>query len=132
MTKSDELEPQVGIFWLVSGRLILDVSSVSEAEPYGDCLTHRSSHIDYWTEQHSKGVLPRDIEYEEAPRGRVTYNTVQREFYLMAVRCILKDKTMVAKIKNEMHLPVNTIVDTDPHYRCEKCLQGHHPIDDCR
>jgi hypothetical protein len=86
--------------------------------------------IDYWTKQQSKGALPRDIEYEEAPRGRVTYNTVKREFYLMADRCILKEKAIVTRIRNEMHLPANTIVDTDPHYRCSKCLRSHNPIDD--
>jgi hypothetical protein len=26
----------VGIFWLVDGRLIIDASPLSEAEPYGD------------------------------------------------------------------------------------------------
>ena len=40
-----------------------------------------NSHIDYWTQQQSKGALPRDIEYEEAPRGRVTYSRVKREFF---------------------------------------------------
>ena len=67
-------QPKVGIFWLVGERLILDASPLSEAEPYGDCLTHRNSHIEYWTEQQSLGTAPREKEYEGAPRDRVVFN----------------------------------------------------------
>jgi len=121
MTTSDQLEPMVGIFWLVSDRLILDVSSLSEAESYGDCLTHRNSHIDYWTEQQRHGTVPLDVEYEEHPRGRVTANAKTKEFQLLADRCILKDPATVERIMKAMHLPVNTFVDTDPHYICPGC-----------
>lgn len=130
MIKSNQLEPMVGIFWLVGDRLILDASLLSEAESYGDCLTHRTSHIDFWAEQQRLGTVPRDIEYEENPRGRVTANAKAHEFYLLADRCILKNKAMVARIRKEMRLPVNAVVDTDPHYRCPKCLHGRNPVDD--
>jgi hypothetical protein len=33
----------LGIFWLVDGKLIIDSSPLSEAEPYGDHLTHPRS-----------------------------------------------------------------------------------------
>ena len=130
MKPFDNSQPLVGIFWWFGGRLIIDASPLSEAEPYGDCLTHSKSHIDFWTEQQSKGALPRDIEYEEASRGRVTYNVKAQLFYLMADRCILNDKTKVAAIKKAMYLPANTIVDTDSHYRCSKCLRGLYPMHD--
>lgn len=130
MIKSNQLEPLVGIFWLVGDRLIIDASLLSEAESYGDCLTHRTSHIDFWAEQQRLGTVPRDIEYEENPRGRVTVNAKAHEFYLLADRCILKDKVTVAKIRREMRLPANTIMETDLHYRCPACLRGRHLIDD--
>ena len=114
-------QPLIGIFWLLEGRLIVDTSTLSDAEPYGDCLTHRNSHIDFWTEQQRIGTLPQDIEYEESPRGRVTYDTKLRTYCLLADRCILKDQTTVARIMRAMHLPVNIIVDTDPHYICPGC-----------
>lgn len=114
-------QPLVGIFWLLGDRLILDTSPLCDAEPYGDCLTHRDSHIDFWTAQQRLGAVPREIEYEEPPRGRVTYDTKAQKFYLLADRCILKNQATVAKIMNAMHLPVNTIVDTDPHYVCPRC-----------
>ncbi len=120
----------VGIFWLIDERLILDTTLLSEAEPYGDCLTHGNSHIDFWTEQQNLGMVPSEIEYEEYPRGRVVLNTKAREFYLLADRCILKDRATVNRIKKAMHLPPKTTIDTDPHYRCAKCLRGQNPIDD--
>ena len=65
--------------------------------------------------------MKREVEYEEHPRGRVTANAKTQEFYLLADRCILKDPATVARIMKAMHLPVNTIVDTDPHYICPGC-----------
>ena len=82
-------QPNVGIFWFVGERLIFDVSPLSEAEPYGDRLTHRKSHIDYWMEQQRLGAVPKEMEYEEAPRGRVVFNRKTERFMLYADRCIL-------------------------------------------
>lgn len=131
MKKHEQLEPRVGIFWVVEERLVLDSSLLREAEPYGDCLTHRTSHIDFWSEQQRLGTVPRDIEYEEPPRGRVTYNTKSQKFSFFADRCILKDKAKMALVKKAMHLPVNILVDTDPHYRCPTCLREHRSISNC-
>jgi len=111
----------VGIFWLLGDRLIFDTTSLTEAEPYGDCLGHQQSHIDFWTEQQRLGAVPLDVEYEEPPRGRVVFNTKAQRFYLLADRCILKAPVTVARIMKAMHLPVNTIVDVDLHYKCPGC-----------
>lgn len=116
-----EREPMVGIFWLMDTHLIIDASPLTEAEPYGDCLTHRNSHIDYWTGQQRLGTVPREVEYEENPRGRVVYNSKAQKFYFLADRCILKDPATVATIMRAMYLPVNTIVDADSHYKCPEC-----------
>ena len=75
MTRNDRSEAQMGIFWMLGDGLILDVSPLSETEPYGDFLTHCISHIDFWTEQQRIGALPRDIEYEEAPGRSVILNS---------------------------------------------------------
>ena len=127
MTQCDGRQPLLGIFWLVSNRLIIDASPLSEAEPYGDCLTHRKGHIDYWTEQQRLGTVPKDIEYEEPPRGRVVFNTKTQRFKLYADRCIIGKKAVVERIKKAMHLPSSgTDVRTDGHYghyRCYRCLE---------
>jgi len=118
---TSKVQPFIGIFWLHEGRLIVDTCTLSDAEPYGHCLTHCNSHIDFWTEQQRTGALPQDIEYEESPRGRVTYDTKLRTYYLLADRCILEDPAKVARIKKAMHLPGSTIAETDPHYICPGC-----------
>ena len=122
------IQPKVGIFWLVGERLILDASPLSEADPYGDCLTHRNSHIDYWTEQQSLGAVPKEMEYEEPPRGRVVFNRKNERFMLYADRCILDKRAVVNLIKELMHLPSDrTDVGTDGHfghYRCYRCLEN--------
>lgn len=119
----------VGIFWLLRDRLILDTSPLSEAEPYGECLTHHNSHIDFWTAQQCLGALPQEIEYEEPPRGRVVFNKKTGRFALYADRCILREKSVVDKIMNAMRLPAATTdAMTDGHYKCSQCLEvaGDH------
>ena len=118
-------EPRVGIFWMLNGEPLIDYAPLSEAEPYGDHVTHPRGHAEVWEQYQLGGVVPREMEYEEAPRGRVMYNTKTRRFTLLADRCILKRRDMVAKIKKEMHLPRNTETGTDSHYRCFACLHGN-------
>jgi hypothetical protein len=122
-----EAQQMVGIFWLVEGRLIIDASPLSEAESYGDCLTHSKSHLDFWMEQQRLGAVSPDIEYEELPRGRVVYNPTTERFTLYADRCILKRKSVVKQIMKAMCLPSgHTDVTTDGpdgHYKCSLCLE---------
>jgi hypothetical protein len=129
-------QEMVGIFWLVGDHLIIDASPLSEAEPYGDSLTHRNSHIDYWTERQRLRTVPRDVEYEEHPRGRVVYYVKTKRFALYADTCILKRKSLVMQIMKAMHLLANqTDVTTDGpdgHYKCARCLaasSGRHDND---
>jgi hypothetical protein len=122
-------EPEVGIFWLVGRRLVLDTTPLHEAEAYGVCLNHVKSHIDRWSEMQQEGIVPRDMEYEECPRGRVVYGTKAQEFTLLADRCILKSKSALARLLKRMHLPEGTIIDVDLHYRCFKCLRGSSPAE---
>jgi hypothetical protein len=117
-------EPCVGIFWLVNGNLLIDRTSLSEAEEYGDFLTHPSGHDRVWERYQRNGVVPIETEYEEHPRGRVMYNANTRQFTLLADRCILKNKALVTQIKKEMHLPKDTRIGGDSHYRCSTCLSN--------
>ena len=119
-------EPRVGIFWAVDGKPLIDSAPLPEAEPYGDHLTHPRGHAAVWERFQQNGTAPREMEYEEAPRGRVMYNTKSRRFTLLADKCILKDKGIVSKIMSEMNLPSkNTDKGTDSHYRCFACLYGN-------
>jgi hypothetical protein len=117
-------ESHVGIFWFFNGKLIIDTTPVSKAEPYGGHLGHPTSHIDYWTKLQREGVVPPEVEYEEPPRGRVGYDNREQRFWLRADRCILKKKALVSRIMKAMNLPSsNTRMENDDHYQCEVCLR---------
>lgn len=114
--------PRVGIFWVVSGRLLIDSTTVSDAEDCGECKTHGRSHMEYWDDLVRIAAIP-DGGYEEHPRGRVVYNTQSRQFTIYADKCILRKKAAIKRIMREMHLPSNqTVTSTGDHYRCFQCL----------
>jgi hypothetical protein len=124
-------KPQVGIFWLVKNRLLIDSSPLDQAEPYGEHLTHPRSHIDVWTQFQRIGKVPHESEYEEFPRGRVMHHLASGEFTILADKCILDRKELVSEIKKTLHLPVKkTKIGSDPHYRCFFCLYGGDVDDD--
>lgn len=118
-------EPRLGIFWVVNGRLLSDSVPLSESEQRGDYRDYPGSHLDKWTEWARIGKAPAESEYDEFPRGRITHDTKNEHFNLFADRCILKRKDLIAGIRKEFHLPKQTSLGTDPHYRCHKCLYGN-------
>jgi hypothetical protein len=120
-------EPRLGIFWLVRDKLLIESAPVSACELYGDHLNYPSSHIRVWEHLQQIGKAPVESEYEEYARGRVMCDMKTKRFTLLADRCILKRKDLIVQIKKELHLPMQTSLDTDPHYRCFTCL---HRIED--
>jgi len=117
-------EPHVGIFWLIDERLVIDTTALSAAGKYGDFKIHEGDHVTHWAAMEKRGEVPRDTDYEELPRGRVTFNTRTQRFTLFADACILRKKDVVAKLMSAMHLPDDTALSTDEHYRCFRCLAG--------
>ena len=115
---------KLGIFWLFENRLIFHCTPLDSAERYGDCLTSPVSHIDHWTELQRRRDVPREVEYEEHPRGRVVFNVNNQEFTVYADRCILQRRDAVSKIIAEAGLPEDVKIATDEHYRCYRCLYG--------
>lgn len=115
--------PQVGIVFLVKGKVFIDGTTVAEAERLGggQFKIHANDHYKYWEQLRGMGAVPADVEYDEVPRGRVVYNTKSRTLFLD--RCILKNKKLVSRIMARMSLPFeHTATDTDSHYRCCRCL----------
>jgi hypothetical protein len=122
----------VGIVWDVRDgngppRLVIDGTSLVEAEPYGDFLTHTRGHYEVWEGWRQLGPaglvrrgLPRAIawhEYEHFPRGRVVFNTRSRRFTLYA-DCKLQGRDMQLEVLGMFGLdPLFCDVRCDPHYR---------------
>jgi hypothetical protein len=122
-------EPQVGIFWLFKEKLIFDTTPVSKAEPYGISKTHGRGHLKHWTGLQRDGTVPPEIEYEDPPRGRVAFYPRDESFVLYADRCIRRKTNVLKKIIKTMHLPLDTKIEPDPHYRCSKCLYSNDEDD---
>ena len=123
-THDPKAEARLGIFWLVDGKLLIESAPLSECEQYGDHLNNQGSHIRVWERWQEFGKAPAETEHEEYARGRVMSDSKTKRFTLLADRCILKRKELIAAIKNELHLPKQTSLGTDPHYRCFRCLHG--------
>jgi hypothetical protein len=116
-------EPMVGIFWLFKGDLIFDVTPVSAAEPYGDCVGHAKSHIAFWSELQHARAIPWDVEYEDPPRGRVVHNVRTDQYIVYADKCIREKPAVVRRIIRDFSLPNElTVVSGGVHYRCRACL----------
>jgi hypothetical protein len=113
--------PQVGIFWDVNGDLIIEGISLDEAEPWGQFRNFPHGHADVWSGY--QGTIPVDTEYPEFPRGRVVYDTISERFLLYADICILGNKHLVVRILREFRLPSDTTLNSDGHYRCNRCIR---------
>jgi hypothetical protein len=119
--------PAVGIFWLVSGILVVERSTLDEAEAYGDCITHSAGHYERWEEWQRLGAArlvamgyPEIItttEYEDWPRGRVVYETLARHFVIYADRRLQKPN-VIGSLRTAFGLnQAEVIVRSDAHYR---------------
>ncbi len=127
--------PSVGIFWgLREGagpwELVHAGLPLSEAEPYGDCLTYPGAHFDVWEGWRRlrpaglrKRGLPTMIasyEYEHFPRGRLVYETVPRRFVLYTDRR-LQRPAIIDQLRQSFGLvEAAVIVRSDSHYRTHR------------
>ena len=119
--------PAVGIFWRVSAVLVIDRSTLDEAERYGDCITHAAGHYERWQEWQALGIAgltsngyPGSIlssEYDQWPRGRIVYETPTRRFVLFADRRLQKPGIIDALRAAFGLNQAGVIVRSDAHYR---------------
>lgn len=120
--------PRVGIFWMVStasgARILAASCPLSEAEPYGDCLTFGPGHYriwDGWRRSRELDAEARSIvrahEYEAWPRGRIVFDRLRDGFMLYADRQLMGAAT-VGQICERFQLPrERTTVEGDSHYK---------------
>jgi hypothetical protein len=120
-------QPAVGIFWRVSGVLVIDRSTLDNAEPYGECITHATGHYERWQEwqalsggsRAAAGYPDRigSTEYDQWPRGRIVYETPSRRFVVYADRR-LQQPAVIDALKTAFGLNgAEVIVRSDSHYR---------------
>jgi hypothetical protein len=120
-------QPAVGIFWRVSGVLVIDRSTLDNAEPYGECITHAAGHYERWQEWQALGGARRaaagypdriaSTEYDQWPRGRIVYETPSRRFVIYADRR-LQQPAIIEALKTAFGLNgAEVIFRSDSRYR---------------
>ena len=119
-------EPEIGIFFVYDGRLLIEGTQLSAGEPYGSFKGHAIGHPAFWHTLQRNGVVPTDVEYDEVPRGRVGYDMKELKFYVFADACIRKDSHMMERIEREMNLPSADTAPPAPdsHYWCPGCAKS--------
>ncbi len=122
----------VGFFWFLPSskphgmRQILPVIiTLSDAERYGECLTHPSGHADFWRELGKSGrnAIASTTEYDDHPRGRVVFDTKSNKSVIY-IDDRLKANVYIKKILTEYMINCNSyIIRLDEHYRMKAlCL----------
>lgn len=111
----------IGPFFCIKDKIYAHLVSLSEAEPYGSCLTTSVSHLDFWDDDLAHKHP--NFEYEYFPRGRVVYREGMYIIYmdhcldlLPAIEAILT----TFEISGE---PWH--IDYDEHYQCTACMARH-------
>ncbi len=123
--------PHLGIFWRVPHAdgltLLLERMPITEAEPYGDCLTHPRGHADVWErwrgltgrERRQRGIpeVVMSHGYDSIPRGRIVANARTDRFTIYA-DLKLHDPPWPARIVEAFGLdPLKCVLMSDAHYR---------------
>lgn len=130
----ENVEPHVGIFWMIatdSGAQLLAASCpLSEAEPYGDCLTYGPGHYQVWQSwRRSRELEPaaravvRAYEYEDWPRGRVVLDRSRNRFVLYTDRQLM-DAASVDRVCERFNISRgHATAETDLHYRSREWIE---------
>ena len=114
--------PQVGIFYLIEGRLIFETTTLGDTRPSGVFRAHQRQHYDLWTEIRSGNQDHCEVDCYSFPRGRVSFNEDNGRFEMLADKHILEDKFLVAEILARMHLIYSEVdLRPDSHYLCAEC-----------
>jgi hypothetical protein len=116
-------ESQVGVFFVYNGEVLMRKTPFSLKDGlHGLFRSTTYDHDFFWKSLQRLGIVPRNIEYHEVPRGRVEYDINEKKFYVYADPCIIKDWKALDEINREFHLPSSNTEEPerDPHYKCKR------------
>jgi hypothetical protein len=107
--------------WVINCEVLCVGASLSEASSWNGVQTYVGSHETLWAEYQRANRVPSNMGWQDAPRGRVSYNPAARQFHLVADRCILNDEKMLSEIRRWLFLPPDVVYEADSHYQCAAC-----------
>lgn len=112
--KIKDSKPQVGIFEIVEGELLIDSEDTQQiASGFFDGLNHRHDQDVKRLVKHSSRISDKTkarfeanpAEYLNWPRGRVDYDCDEKKWHIMASAKLLNDGAAVEKIARAFYLP---------------------------
>jgi len=114
--------PRIGIFWLhlKDGKIQTFFSIVEELEfgqEFGKFTISAKEHYVIWESLKNHGMVPKNSNYEDLPRGRIAYDKEVNQ-YVVYLGGYVKSSNNIIKsvIKSEFKLKSNTRWELDLHY----------------
>lgn len=134
MEQSNSFSSQIGIFWCVRWKAELRILAasclVADGEPYGEMITYGPGHYTTWNRwrksrtAHLERVITNAFEYEEWPRGRISFDTNRKRPLLLCDAKILKGGP-IGLVFSRFNLSFpNLTTGTDPHYKSTLNLEN--------
>jgi len=102
----NEAAPEIGIFWLIGGEVITFSVLARDAESYAGFRDSPHDHINAWPSVQKTYPAVRGKEYDEVPRGRVTYTDSSGRYQVLMPPELIGDKNMRRAIASEFSLPI--------------------------
>ena len=109
--------PEVGIFWLIDGKLVANSIPWRQADIHGGFYNGKNDHAAFWTTL--QRLLPqlKGLEYTDYPRGRVLFDSTEEVFLVYSPRGIVNILALRKMILTEFKLPLAaTKFEADYHY----------------
>ena len=111
----------MGIFWLClkDGKVKVFHSIVETLEfgqDYGNFIVSAKEHYVIWDSLQRHGIVPKNSEYEDLPRGRVAYDKDAGQYVAYHGNYIKSSPDVKKVIKSEFKLKSSTRWEPDLHY----------------
>jgi hypothetical protein len=86
--KNESRVPEVGIVYLIGEDLFMDGVPAKDAEDYGEFKIYDRDHFSWFENElayiHSISSIVKGKEYEDFPRGRVSYSKLEDMYYILS------------------------------------------------
>jgi len=113
--------PRIGIFWLCikDGEIKIFHSepiTLEFGQDYGCFIVAPREHYNTWESLKPHGIIPKNSNYEDLPRGRVAYDKDKDQYVVYHGNYIKSSPDIKPAVKANFKLKNNTRWETDLHY----------------
>jgi len=108
------LKGQVGLFFVVEGKLLLHACDLADGEKCGYFINYPESHNDVWEREYYPKYL---VDFDYFPRGRIIFNRKTGLYLLYHDVCV----TVEASGLRGRYPEEECDLVLDEHYQCHQC-----------